>query len=85
MFLTENYENNSNNICQLNTSEVICKEGEDMAFLIASSLIPWLMIAGDFMASTDSVPTRVNIRIEGDLVTSTAVASLPPFNIAEGD
>lgn len=56
-----------------------------MAFLMASSLMPWLMIAGDFMASADWVPALVSNRIEGDFVTSTAVASLPPFNIAEGD
>ena len=67
------------------TSDVICSEGEDIAFLMASSLMPWLMIAGDFMASADWVPALVSSRIEGDFVTSTAVASLPPFNIAEGD
>ena len=66
-------------------SEVICNEGDVMALATASALIPKNVTAGDFMASTDSVPARLSIMTDGDSAGLMALDVPPPLTRTEGE
>ena len=67
-------------------SDVICRDGEVMAFLTLLSAMPRNLTEGDRRASTASVPLRCNILTDGDLDTSTVESVLaPPLILHEGE